>query len=410
MAFFINKAGVVQHVSADAVGPYVYAQAHAANLSVPQYVNRTFAKDCDLSKGTPFQQMCASEGLVSQRNNPFGLRSLSLADVLSGQGFELATGGGNVNTQQRGDPFGGQSRVLFPAAIIQMIEDVMDKDRVTDGAAFNDLVALDISISDENFIQPVISYSGTGGPQETRAQRIAQLALPPKLVSFTTSDRNRSVPTWSIGAEFSDQALRASTLDIVALTMSRFMEVERDAHNYEYLSGIFTGDDANSGAVSSVSASAIDSAATGFSITHKLWVKFLARNRRYRKVSHVVGDIDSYLKFEQRAGRPGSNSYDPTLTRIDPQGTMMNNTFGGDVKWFLVDLATEGGPVAANTVWALDKRFGIVRVRNVKADYKAAEAFVMSRKTELRIDWAEMCYRMFGDSELKAFDSLTLTT
>ena len=404
MAFFIDTAGNTQHVDIQAS---IYREAHDAKLSVPQFINRKFSAQCDAGKGTPYQQILASEGLSMSGSNQFGLRPATLQDVLEGKsGFQAANG---TNTKDTGSPFGSASRTLFPAAVVTMIESAMAKDRTTDSVVFDDMIAVPMSISSENFEQPVVNYGTAGGPEQTRSQRIAQLAGPVMVAKFSTADRLRRLPTWSFGAEFSDQALRASTLDIVALTMARLMEVERDAHVYEFMSDIWTGDgDLNTGAVSAVTTTSLDALASGGVVTHKSWVKFLARNRKYRKITHVAGDIDTYLKVENRTGRPGSNNYDPTLARIDPQAVVMNSGFGNDVKWFITDDAASGGPVPANTVWALDSSRGIVKVTNTAASYSASEAFVMERKSALRIDWSEACYRMFGDSELKAFDVLTI--
>jgi hypothetical protein len=405
MAFFLDTSGNAQHVQLTAS---IYKAAYDANMSVPQYINKMYAKDCDQSKGTPFQQLCASEGLSAPGKNPYGMRAPTLADVLDGKsGFQAA---GGANTSDRGDPFGSASRILFPAAIVTMIESAMDKDRVTDGATFEKMIAMDLSIGNENFEQPVVNYGTPGGPEQTRSQRIAQLAEPPQLLKFTTSDRIRKLPTWSIGAEFSDQALRASTLDVVAMTLARYWEVEKDAHVYEYMNDVFNGDgDLNVGAVSAVTAASLDATSTTMAnFTHKAWVKFLARNRKYRKITHVIGDIDTYLAVESRLGRPGSNNYDPTLARIDPQALVMNVGFGNDVQWMIVDSAAEGGPVPANTVWALDASKAIVRVTNTAASYSASEQFALRRSSALRVDWSEAVYRMFGDSELKAFDKLTI--
>lgn len=403
MAFFIDTNGA--RVDAQ-ITPDIYRRAHEANLSVPQFINRSYPT-ADVSRGSAYQQILASEGLVLPGTNQFGLRAATLQEVLDGRsGYDASTGS---NTADRGTPFGSASRTLFPAALISMIESALQKDRTTDGVVFDNMIALETSIGSENFEQPVINYATTGGPEQARSQRIAQLAEPPIVLKFTTADRPRRLGVMSIGAEFSDQALRASTLDIVALTMAKQFEVERDAEVYEYMSAIWTGDgDLNVGAVSAVTSSALNGAATGGVLTHKAWVKFLARNRKYRKITHVACDIDTYLKIEGRTGRPGSNNYDPTLARIDPQARPMNVGFGNDVQYFIVDTAAEGGPIPANTVWALDASKGIVKVTNTAAAYSANEAFAMSRKQALRIDRSENVYRMFGDNELRAFDVLTI--
>jgi hypothetical protein len=210
--------------------------------------------------------------------------------------------------------------------------------------------------------------------------------------------------------EFSQQALRASTLDLVALTLDRYMQVEKDQRVYSYLSSLFAGDsDMNTGAVSAVTTTSLDSSATGGVVTHKAWVKFLARNRKFRKITHVIGDINAYLAIEGRTGRPGSNNYDPTLARIDPQAVAANVGFGNDVKWFITDPATDGGPVPANTVWALDASDAITMVTNTSANYQAAESFALRRSESLVVHWSEEVYRTMGNTDLRSFDVLTIT-
>jgi hypothetical protein len=210
---------------------------------------------------------------------------------------------------------------------------------------------------------------------------------------------------WSIGAEFSQQALRTTTLDLVALSLGRFLRVERDARVYQYLSDLFAGDgDLNVGAITAVTTTTLNGAATSGVVTHKSWLKFLYRNRKTRRIDYVMGDIDTYLKVEARTGRPGSiGVLDPSLPRIDPQATAMN-PYMGDVKWMLVDAAADGGPVPANTVWALDSRSAIVKVTNTQAAYTAAETFALKRSEAFRIDWSEAAYRQWD----LAFDVLTI--
>jgi hypothetical protein len=390
----------------DALGPDLYKKAHAENLSVAQYVNRLFA-DADPKVGTAFDQMCASVGLALPGKNPYGMRAATVQEVLDGTATVLGSG----NVKDQGSPFGNAPRSLFPAALITLIEAANKKDYSTDTVVFNDLVAVEQSIPTENFIQPVIDYNTANGPMQARAARVSEFSDVPNMLRFGTSERNRSLPTYGIGMEFSEKALRATTLDIVALTLARYLEVEKDARVYGYLSSIFAGDsDLNTGAVSAVTTSTLNGSATAGVVTHKSWVKFLARNRKFRKITHVIGDIDSYLKVESRTGRPGSNNYDPTLARIDPQAQTYGaqTGFGNDVKWFIVDDATAGGPVPANTIWALDATKGIVRVSNTSASYQAAEQFVLRRSEAMVMHWSEDVYRMFGNSDLTMFDVLTI--
>lgn len=401
MSHFYDKAGAIVQA---AITPEVYREAFDANMSVEHYLNRKYP-EADASLGTAFQQILASDGLALPSKNPLGIRASSVAEVLDGK----SSLGAAANPKDQGSPFGQSSRILFPAAIVAMVEDKVLKDYATDTVVFNDMVAAELAIGNENFIQPVISYGGQGGPESVKAQRISQFSEPPTMIRFATSDRQRSIPTYGIGLEFSNQALRATTLDLVALTLGRFLMIEKDSRVYAYLANIFSGDsDLNTGAVSAVTTTSLDAGATGGVVTHKSWVKFLARNRKKRKITHVMGDIDTYLKVEGRTGRPGSNNYDPTLARIDPQAVAANVTFGGDVKWFIVDSAADGGPVPANTVWAMDSTKGIVRVSNTAAAYTASEQFALRRSEAMVMHWSEDVYRMFGDTDLSPFDVLTI--
>lgn len=404
MAKYYAQGGKLIEVPAEKLGPQIYKEAHDANLSLAQYINRMF-NDADPKVGSAFDQLCASEGLALAGKNPYGLRSATVAEILDGTANVL----GAANVKDQGSPFGPASRILFPAAVVAMIESAVLKDYHTDTVVFGDLIAAEQSVGTENFIQPVIDYNTANGPMQARAQRVSQFSLPPNMLRFSTSERNKSLPTYGIGIEFSQQALRATTLDILALTLNRFLMVEKDGRVYQYLSSIFAGDsDLNTGAVSAVTTTALDSAAASGTVTHKAWVKFLARRRKLRKITHLICDIDTYLKIEGRTGRPGSHAYDPTLARIDPQVQAMNVGFGNDVKWFLVDSAADGGPVPADTVWALDATKGIVRVSNTSASYTAAESFVLRRTEAMVMHWSEDVYRMFGDSDLSPFDVLTI--
>lgn len=406
MAGYYDKSGTLKAAKID---PEIYTLAYKANLSVAQYINRLY-EDADPKIGSAFDQICASEGLALPGANYLGLRAATVEEVLEGRATTLNVEA-NANSRDQGSPFGSASRILFPAAIVALIESAVPRDYETDVVIFDDLVAATLPVANENFIQPVITYSTANGPEQARAQRVGQFSDAPNMLRFGTSEKNRSLPTYGIGIEFSAQALRASTLDLVALTLGRYLKVEKDGRVYSYLSSIFAGDsDLVTGAVAAVTTTSLDGTASGGVVTHKAWVKFLARKRKLRTITHAVGDISAYLAVESRTGRPGSNAYDPTLARIDPQAVVFSNQtgFGNNVKWFIVDDATAGGPVPASTIWALDSTKGIVKVSNTAASYTAAQEFVLRRSTAMVMHWSEDVFRMFGDTDLSAFDVLTI--
>lgn len=409
MAMIKNHTGENIDVS-DQIHAGIYKEAKDQGVSVPQLLNKKFAGDTDCEKfGTPFQQMCASEGMIivpSGAKNPFGIRSPLVADILDGKSSISAA----ANVAQKGTPYGAQSRTLFPAAIIAFIESAVPVDRQTDSMVFDTMVAQELSIAGDLFEQPVINYGNTGGAEQAKAQRVSQLGEVPTILTLTTTDKARRLPTYGIGIEMSAQALKSTRLDTMAMTIQRYLQVEKDQRIYNYLSNLFSGDsDLNIGAVSAVTSNSLDTNATGGVLTHKAWVKFLARNRKKRRITHAVCTIGTYLQIEGRTGRPGLSAYDPRLPTIDPQARATNVSFGSDVTFFIVDDASAGGPVPEGQVWALDASQAITRVSNTEAEYTATESFVLRRSEMMVMHWSQECYRLFGNTELTPFDILTIS-
>lgn len=414
MSFYIDATGRKHEVP---VTLDLYKEAKDAGLTLAQLINTKFAvagAEPDLKLGNVFQQVSASEGLVLVGNkNPFGQRSPYLQDIFDGKsGYNAA-----VEPVNRANPYGTQARTLFPMAVLEMIEDSMQPDRTTDDALFRSMVKVNQSINSDSYMQPVISYKGAnrggdGGVNTAQAQRITEMANTPMMLMLGTSEKFRTLPTYGIGIEVSEKAMAATTLDMMVLTVNRYTQIEKDARVYSYISEIFLGDlDHNSGAVPAVTSTSLDAASTGGVLTHKAWVKFLALKRKTRKLTHIICDIDTYLKIEGRSGRPGSNNYDPTLVRVDPQARPMNassNGFANDVVYMIVDSAAEGGPVPAGEAWALDKENAMMMVRNTSADFKATEDFVLRRTSAMVWHWGEVCLRLWGDAELTPFVRLQI--
>lgn len=402
---YVDNAGHTQDV--DMTAEELMYAPKASGQTPQEYVNTRF-KDADLRIGSAFHQMQASLGIqrAGTTENIFGLRPTAMATLL---GLDFTAAG--LNTQQNITPYGTASRAFTVISIIDAIESAVAKDLTTDINSFYNMVGNTLNVSSELFEQPVIDYSTLNGPEQAVAGRVSQGSPPPAMAFFKTSDRVKRIGSWNIGMTWSDQALKATTLDFVAMTMARYLKIERDSRAYRYLSDLFLGNaDMIVGAVPLLVSATLDPTTTASGVlTHVAYLKFLAHNRKYRKITHVIGDMAAYLAIEGRTGRPGSNAWDSRLVTIDPQTRMINVGFGNDVKFFLVDDATAGGPVPANTLWALDASNAITLVRNSSAAYQAVEQFVMTRTTAMRMDWAEEVFRTFSDTDLKPFDALTIT-
>lgn len=395
-ASYIDSAGGVQQVEITA--DMLLDKPREAGLSPTAYINRTFA-DANLKVGTAMEQFRSSLGIYAQGNKDFGFTDLTLGQIEA-----------NLNVSKGTGTMGTESRAFVVQTILDATESKMLKDMTSDTTAFDSMVGMNMSIATEVFEQPVIDYTKT---EAGKSQRMAQNATPPLLISFSTSDVVRKLPVWNMGMQWSDQALRATTLDFVTMSVARYLMIERDERVNTYLSEVFLGGgDLNKTTVATVASSALDSTSTGGVLTHKAWVKFLARNRKYRKITHVACTVGTYLQIEGRTGRPGTVNYDPRMAGAIAGGQNampINVSFGEDVKVFLVDDAAGGGPIPEGQVWALDARSALTRVTNTGASYSAMEEYAMKRSSMMRFDWSEGIFRTYGDVDLKPFDRLVIS-
>lgn len=386
MPRYIDQDGNVQEVQLDAG---LYKAALDSGLTVPQFINRKYPTH-PKAEATTFEQMCADVGLILAANQEFGLRSPTLAQVFDGTA-EINAG----VVVKEADP---ASRIMFPAVILEMIENKLQVDRTTDPTNFNRMLALDTSVTQDRVERPVINYEKV---EKARAKAITQLAKPTAMMSITVSDTARAVPTFSIGLEISDQALRASTLDLVELAVRRQALVERAALTNEYLLALLQGDvDMGDAALPQVKANTFDSSiTTAGTLTKTAIVKWLLSAPYTRKIDWIVTDLDGLLAFEKALENTNTNQH--ILTGLVPEMSVVNRMI--ERLNFFVMPGDSGWP--ANTLMGLDSSAAIQRIRNSAAAYSAVEEFVLRRSRALRFDFAEIVFRLFDD----AFSVLSLT-
>jgi len=365
----------------------MYAEAADRGMTLPQYINLTYPTQSPDKDGTTFQQLMAAEGISVKANREYGIRPSTMDQVLNGTKMEAGV------VVKDGIP---TSRILFPAVFLLAVEDKLVANLDINATAFDKLVAVDESISQERYEQPVINMSK---PEAARAMGIAQLAAPASMLTITTLDKAYRIPTWSIGMEISDQAVKSTTLDIVAMALARQVAVQRNERAQNYLLALLNGDIDNAdGSLASLSlfdnSSAFDAAATGGVLTQKAWMKYLMKNGTKRTITHIVTDIDTAMKIEGRTGKPTVMQNDGTTNRFDTQFSVMNPTWAKNPEVFLTDIASW----PANTMMGFDRNWAIRRVRNLSAQYQAIEAYVMRRSTAMRFDFGEHVNRLFTDA------------
>lgn len=381
-----NAASQPVQVSVDVMD---YKKAADMGVSLSQYLNAKVS-DYDMSRGTPFEQMMASAGMFIRSDRATGLKSPTMKQVMDG-GLQM-----NVGTIVRPDGSGNNTpsgRLLFPEIILQIIESELTEDRSDFVEGYNRMVAQTVSVTSPKVEQPILD---TTAPRDAKYanQPISQLAEPAAMVTITVSDTTRRIPTKSIGLTISDEALQATTLDLVGLAMTHQAREERIRMIEGNISAMVDGDsDLGESALSSVAASTFDGGISANGEMSQLaWIKYLRQNYQKMSISHILCDVDTALALEGRSGKPTINDDDPRSPRIDTLFSVENLGLTAP-RILLLDTALIG----ANTVVGLDSRYAIRRVINVNAAYSAIEAYVMRRATGFRVDYGEISHKLFTD-------------
>ena len=389
MAAFRNAAGETQQVELS-VG--MYREAASRGMSLQQYLNNEF--DTDTKRyGTVFGQMLDSEGIYLRPDRELGIRPSTMAEILNPSIQASSVVKDQVPT----------SRILFPAVVMQAVEDKLLASLTMTSNAFDQMIAVDESINGERYEHPVLNFDK---PSAARSQGISQLAQPASMLTITVSDKAYKIPTFALGMEISDQALKSTTIDFVALSLARQAAVERNERAQNYVLALLNGD-ADNGEASlaslgyMVNSTTYDAAATGATpMTQKCWIKYLMANGTKRTLTHLITDVDTAMKIENRTNKPTITQDDGTTNRFDTQFNVMNPTWAKNPALFITDISSW----PANTVLGLDKMWAVRRVRNLSADFNGIEAYVMRRSQMMRFDFGEHVNRLYPE----AFGGLVL--
>lgn len=382
MPGYIDAQGRTQQLSFAVTD---YRVAAEAGMTLPQYINAQHPTNVERD-GSAWDQLLASEGIFVRPNREFGIRPSTLADVLNGPRMQAGT------IVKDAIPV---SRILFPAIFMQAIEDKLLVNLTMTANAFDSMVGYEESITGYRYEQPVINYAN---PEAARAMGVGQLAQPASMMTITVLDKAYKIPSFALGLEVSDQALSATTLDFVTMSVARQAAVQRNELAQGYVLALLNGDtDNGDGSLASlgysVNTSTLDATATT-TWTQKAWIKFLMLNGTKRTLTHLITDIDTALKIEGRTNKPVITNDDSQTHRFDTQFNVMNPTWAKNPQLFL----TQDANWPANTVMGLDKTWAIRRVRSLSADYNAIENYVMRRSTAMRVDFGEHVNRLYPEA------------
>lgn len=367
-------------VKTKTVDESIYRKATEKNMTLRQFMQVELS-DCDYTYGHPMDQAFAGSGLFQDRQ--LGMPSLTAKDLQNG-----TVAAGQLRSPDGSDTSLG-ARLLYPQLILETMQEHLRDDGSDILAKYAEMVAVTRNVGGKKVDQPLIN---TSAPEGSRSGEIGELAEPETLVTITTGDRSYRIPSKSIGLTISDEAMEATTIDLVRVVMEAQARGERIAMVEDQLRALVLGDkDRGIEALPVKAIGSFDSAITADGkITKKAYIKWLRENYRLREISHVLTDLDTVLDIDDQLL--------PKMTGQDSSKIM--TPFSGmnlDIPVpKMVDFSQD--IFGAGMLVGLDRRNAIQRFVNVNANYEAIERYVMRRANSFRVDYGEMATRLYDEA------------
>lgn len=392
---FLDAAGAQQQAT---LPLNLYQLAHEANMTVDAYLSNKYKTDPS-KYGATMNQMFASAGLFMSEDKTLGIKKTSVAEAMTGACDTQFNVAGSANLADAVPA----SRILFPAALLQMVESQLYGNRASEVALFDTFITDKQTVSNSRYWWPVLDYTR---PSQAASSRISQLAEPNLMMTLTASDKTGSIPTFSLGLVISDEAMQQNTLDFVALSMTRQAEIEAASRLDECVNAMINGDvDIGQGALAVNKVSAYDaSITTDGVITHVAWMNWLSKYRRIRQIDVCLMTLNTFLKLENRTGRPTKledASAQPFEQRPDIIPSLLNLSLSG-IKVMIFDNTV----IPDDLIVGFDTRYAMRKVTNAQAEYSAIERMVLRKGNSMRWDWGYTVHRLYD----QAWDVLSLTS
>lgn len=375
-----------------------YKAAAKAGMSLRQHINAKLGgQGADHAYGQPFDQACQSVGIYAKADAKKGTISPSIAQVFAGMppmamGLDATSNGPGTIVAPGGNDGTVAGRMFYPEILMDRIRSSLQRDNSDVEDGFNSMIAVTESIAGAHYIQPIINVTG---PEDSKSMPIGQDSEPQVMLSITASDTSKRIATHSIGIKITDEAAQYASLDLVATAVEaqtrgeRIRMVERD------IKSIVMGDKDNGMTpLTAKNLSAFDAnAGGGNGVTQKAYLHLLHSDYQKRSLNAAIMDLDTYLAYQERSGRPIVTQDDGTDGRLDTQIRPINFMLG-NVPVLLIDK----GIMGANMSLFLDTRFAMRKVVNVFASYEAIEQFVLRRTQMLRMDYGQHVTRLYDEA------------
>ena len=404
------KKNIVKFIDSDGaqevtLGLSHWQAAQDSNLSLRQFVNTKYPTTPDAKHDT-FTQMCQSVGMYTKPARELGIRPISMKEIENG-GLEFGVG------MQGSEVSPVQTKILFPAVIAELVENKLQFDRMSAVAAFDQMLADVYSVAGRRIEQPYIDYTRAGGPESARNQARAQGAEPATMMTIKAGEKTLTIGETPLAVTVTDEAMQATTIDMVALAMTRQAEVESYTRIGEDLLSVLQGNaDAGSygtSALSSVTAASFDSSISAAgALTDYAYAKWLYTGIEKRRINYIVTDYAGAWAIQNRSVPVQTNTANSMVkvekkeTDTDVVSSIFYPSLVNNVQIFVVP-STAGWPV--NTLMGFDSRYAMRKWVNTLATYSDVERYVLRRASTFVVSFGSKVTRYFDDS----FSVLTLT-
>lgn len=361
-------------------GVEVYKAAADANMDLRQYI-RTQCADFDVTAGDPIDQMMTNAGMMdAQHRMGPALTMAQMAAMTVADGFRRPDGSDNSLG----------ARLLYP----QMILETLNANALRDDGSdilkiWEDCIALTRNLNGAKVEQPIID---TSAPEGSRSGRITQMAEPETMISITTGEKSFRIPTNSIGLLISNDAMAATTIDLVRIVMEAQSRGDKIRRVMEMFKAMVEGDiDMGLLPLPVTKIGTFDSAIIADNtITKRAYLKWLHSVQQTANVSRVFTDIDTALTLD--------DAFLPKQTGTD--SAKISGSWGGVnlgiTQPSLIPLNSD--VFGAGKLVGLDPRYAIQRFVNVSASYDAIEEYVMRKATGFRVDYGESATRLYDEA------------
>jgi len=371
-----------------------YKAAGDANKSLSQFYADKYPTAA--GEATAFEQMCMASGIRVRADKETGMPATNMKEIIHG-GIQKQAG--TIVRPDGSDRGGVAGRLLYPEVMLQLIQANLTENKEDILSPWESAIALRTSVSSPRIDQPTIDVTA---PEGSASMPISQLAEPTTMVSITLGERAYTIPTKSIGLMIAEQALEATTIDLVGLTLASQARGERIRRIEEDMGNIIHGDvDFGINAVPFVNASTFDASIPGTNkMTHRAWVKWLRENYQKMSITHVLGDIDALMDVEDRAGRPTVFNDTSSQANLLNPGYSVENMGLPTPKVLIMPTSIIG----ANQLVGFDSQYALHEITNVTASYQAIEEFVLRRSIAMRFDHGTALFKLHDE----AFTGVTI--